>query len=213
MREVVGEVKAQTTAQRLAVTSLTYDGLGRVASESSQVGTRPLRTVTSAWSLNAQGAWRRDVVRPGGAAAAEDFDGLGRLATLARPGSGGRSTTWEWLGELPTAQASSKPGSPLRRSWAFDAFGQSLSSRYTAVDVDASGNAVFAADGLAVCPQGWDATCARPVLKVSLLRDVAGRVVSHSPPTGARARVTKPARPHAWPLAGTAAAAGLTRPG
>ena len=171
--------------QTRVTTTLDYDALGRVSLETSQVGTRTQRTTGSTWDL--PGGWRRRIARPDATTATESFDTLGRLTSMGRPG--GRASSWEYQGDFEARVSSAtQAGSPLRRSTEYDGLGQALKWKHTAVDVDAAGEPVVAAQGAAVCPLGWNASCGLPVQSIEVLRDKVGRIGSFS------VTVSRPAR-------------------
>jgi len=167
--------------KRSVTNTLAYDALGRISSETTTLGRGVMRTTGSAWAQPA--GWRRDVSRPDGTAATETFDTLGRLATMARPWSS-RSTTWDFQGAFETRVSSTKSGSPFRKTTSYDGLGQALEWKHTAVDIDGSGNPVVAAEGLVVCPSGWNATCGTAVQTIAVLRDQAGRIGSYTRTVG-----------------------------
>jgi YD repeat-containing protein len=108
--------------ERTATTGIGYDSLGRRSIETTQVGTRPVRTTTSTWALN-NGAWRRQVGRPDGQTSQEAYDGLGRLTDLERPWLG-RISKWRFNGGLVEREEHSTAASQLDRTLAYDGFSQ-----------------------------------------------------------------------------------------
>ncbi len=163
------------SAERVVVNQRTYDALGAVETEATKVGTRPTRTAFNWWYRMPTSTWRF-AQHPNGASTSELTDGLGRRALTYRPNW--RTTSVDYLGELRRTVSSDKPGSPFRLKTAFDAFGQAVEWKYTAVDVDANGNPE-GGGGTAVCPGGWDKSCGEPVMQITAARDAVGRLLSY----------------------------------
>ncbi|MCG3212639.1 MAG: hypothetical protein FOGNACKC_06309 [Anaerolineae bacterium] len=166
----------------------TYDDLGRVQQESIRVGSGPLRTVISNWNLSPTGTWQRDLsYASAGAVQAqwrEGYDLIGRLAWKDRllPGPSALHTTFNWLGDiyLGRVQDQANHASPFREERTVDAFGLPLSWRYSAIDWD-NGTRMPAntQEGQQYCGSQWmPSECARPLLKLEVLRDVMGRIAS-----------------------------------
>ncbi|MFZ5470364.1 MAG: Ig-like domain-containing protein [Myxococcota bacterium] len=163
--------------------TLSYDGLGRVATDGLRVGGGALREVSSAWSLSAQNTWQRQngYLLPGPFASSswtQHFDGVGRLSEMDVLG---RGTSFAWQGEWylgRTQRLSNKP-SPFREKRTLDALGQLFTLEYRALDVFPGGQPVNAAEGASYCGGSWSAgDCAGPLLGIETLRDRMGRVAS-----------------------------------
>lgn len=135
-------------------TDFTYDWLGRISSETSQVGARPARVVSSSFTANTTLAWQpvsKTTTRPDGVTTVDDFDSLGRQTRLTR--GAGITTDFGWTADLLTEQTSIAPNSLIQTLAAFDSFAQ---------------------------PSGWSTQMnGLNVLSLSILRDVAGRVGSY----------------------------------
>ncbi|MBL8914159.1 MAG: hypothetical protein JNM17_25870, partial [Archangium sp.] len=137
---------------RAVTTTRTYDDTLRRYTETTKVGQRVPRTVQTDWVLTPGNTWRRDLTLPDGRTTRTSFDGDGRVVQLGR--ANGLATTFTWLDDLLEETSSAKPGAPLSRSTAFDSLAQPTAWTTTA------------------------STAATPALRVSVVRDVVGRVVT-----------------------------------
>ena len=174
-------------AERRTVTrQLAYDGLGRVRRDELQVGKDAARAVESAWTVDPGGGWERTFAFPGAGALSrwtERFDGLGRMASKDRlgTGAGSVSSSFSWQGELYLGRSQTLWGksSPFREKVRLDSLGQAIGAEYRAIDVNSSGNPLDAAEGASYCGGAWSSSdCAGPLLDFESLRDRMGRIAS-----------------------------------
>lgn len=164
--------------ERAVTRTVEYDALSRVKLDALKVGSAPQRNVSSTWSVGAAtSAWQRTVEYPDGASPGwvEGFDGAGRLASKVRR-NGQASVNFGWVGELYTGREQFHGRqSPLREELRLDAFGLPIGFSYRALDFDRSGQPLDAD----YCGTPFSPTdCGGPVMDVSMLRDVIGRLVS-----------------------------------
>lgn len=172
-------------ADRTVSQRFDYDSLGRVQTEELQVGSGFAHAVSSDWTVIGDG-WRRKMSYNAGAQTAEwweTFDPAGRLERKDEIANGAPvlKTSFDWLGEiyLGRTQDQLASQSPFREQREIDHFGSPLGWRYAAIDVDQSQNPVRSAEGANYCGGQWVAAeCARPLLTISTLRDVMGRIAS-----------------------------------
>lgn len=170
-RDALGRLETATNTNRglgstdgdVVVSSFAYDWLGRLSSETSQVGSRTQRVTSSVYGVNGALPWapvRRTTTRPDATATIDEFDSLGRQTRLTR---GAGTTDFGWTGELLTEQTSAAGISFVQTLTSFDSLAQPLS--------------------WATQLNGANA------LQVDVLRDAAGRIGSYwrqdwKPPSG-----------------------------
>jgi RHS repeat-associated protein len=179
-------LSALPEADRTVTERMDYDALGRVRLDSLQVGTVLNHDVQSTWRLAAPDAWQRDVHYQAGLDEVrwrETLDGAGRLARKERVVAGGAAlaTTFNWLGDIYTGrvQAQSGHASPFREERTVDPFGSLLDLRYRAIDLQADGAPIDAAEGAAYCGGSWNvAACGQPLFASQSLHDTMNRVAS-----------------------------------
>ncbi|MER2563788.1 MAG: RHS repeat-associated core domain-containing protein [Myxococcaceae bacterium] len=136
-------------AERPVVSTFSYDTLGRRVSETSQVGTRTVRSTASNWLVTG-GGWRRNTTRADGASQVELFDTMGRLSSMSRPWTG-RQSEWKYEGELEAMELHDTATTQFQRTLEYDGLNQLMANAYN------TGSTVYA---------------------TTLLRDRAGRVMS-----------------------------------
>lgn len=175
--------------RRTVVQELTYDPLGRVATESLRVGVGTAHTVTSSWSVALGGLWQRTLSYDLGAARSEWFETFDASRRLSQVRSAsGLETQFSWLGEHYAGRAQQQqPGwqSPFREQLSFDPFGRAAVWRYTAIDVDANRRPLNPQEGAIYCGGVWNTTeCSRALMSTDALRDRMGRIVSVQPSFG-----------------------------
>jgi RHS repeat-associated protein len=169
--------------------SLTYDQLERVQRDEVRVGSQPAVPVTSTWSILPGDVWERKIEYPLGPRLGEwweTFDLAGRLSQKKRRGSGpsGLSTSFQWAGNdilLGRIQAQEGHSSPFRQQREVDKFGRLLAWRYSAIDLDPSGQPIHPGDAATYCGGAWiGSNCGRQLLETRMLRDRMSRIVSLS---------------------------------
>jgi RHS repeat-associated protein len=169
-------------ADRTVSTAYTYDGQGRISSETLSVGTSPESVVSSDWSRSGPG-WQRQLRYPVGGALREwleQYDGAGRLVAkthIAGPAS--RRIEFNWGGELYAGRVHPQPNrpSPLREQILRGPLGSADQVRYTAIDTGPAGQPLNAAEGQQYCAGTWVTdVCAAPLLDLTIARDPAGRI-------------------------------------
>lgn len=112
---------------RPVTTSLTYDGAGRVASETVSAAWGS-RTTASTWTLSSASRWQRQVSSPA-STWVESFDQVGRLASKSHAGAGAAGqVNFSWLGNLEAGRTYTPLAgtSPFARGSTFDGFGQGV---------------------------------------------------------------------------------------
>jgi hypothetical protein len=169
-------------ADRTVSCTYTYDGQGRVSSETISVGTGPASVVSSDWSRSGPG-WQRRLRYPVGGALREwleEYDGAGRLAAKTQvAGPASRRIEFNWLGEQYAGRIHAQPNrpSPLRERILRGPLGTPDQVQYTAIDTDSAGQPLNAAEGQQYCAGNWVTdVCAAPLLDLMIARDPAGRV-------------------------------------
>ncbi len=113
---------------RLVTNNFTYDALGRLASESMQIGVGATRTTSSTWSQRAEAhaPFTRTVGRGGLGQHVEQYDSLGRLSVLQRAATTATTST-TFQGAYPTTLNSQvNGGSTVSTAVTFDVLGQPL---------------------------------------------------------------------------------------
>lgn len=169
-------------AKRTVEQELTYDTLGRVATESLRVGQLAAHTVETDWSVAPGGQWERILSYELGGSLVEwleRYDSARRLTQLLS--SSGLTTQFSWLGDRYSGRDQQQAGwqSLFRERLSFDPFGQPTGWRYTAIDLDSNRRPLSAQDATRYCGGAWsDTECSRPLLASDALRDAMGRIVS-----------------------------------
>lgn len=167
-------------ASRPVRTTLGYDSLGRLSTESSVIGLGGRATTASTltpWvDVSGGSGFIRHVTRPDGIVSDEYVDSLGRLVRSTRNVSSVSSgSSFSYLGDLLSVVRADKAGSPLTVSIARDGFGRESARSATLTDVDAAGMPLRPAEGQVVCAP-WEFSCARPVVRFGTFRDMDGRI-------------------------------------
>lgn len=196
--------------RRRVALSLEYDALGRVASETTQVGQGAPRTVNYKWTSSLGLPARLETTAPMGASQQwrTDFDSAGRMVRRERRDGGASSFVarhW-WLGTslAELEGTNSAQSSPLREVRTLDSFGSPVSWEYRGIRIDASGQAIDPSEAQLYCGPNWNVlACSRPLYASTVLRDVLGRAASiqwqfghpEFPQGSASASLQAPARP------------------
>ncbi|MBL8912500.1 MAG: RHS repeat-associated core domain-containing protein, partial [Archangium sp.] len=108
---------------RTVTSGFTYDWAGRLASQTSQIAGRAMRSVTSSWSTGTlPTTLTRSATRPGSVSWSDTFDMLGRHSSQSRPSSS--TAAFTWVGELSYQRTVGTATQPVRTTLSRDGLAQ-----------------------------------------------------------------------------------------
>ncbi|MCC6332864.1 MAG: RHS repeat protein, partial [Myxococcales bacterium] len=125
----VGTAFGLVPESREVETSRTYDDAAQRYTETTRVGVQSSRTVTADWDVTVNNTWLRTLTLPDARTLTESFDFDGRQVGLGRANGG--VTDFTWVDELLAETASTKTGTPLKRTVGFDGLAQPVSWNFT----------------------------------------------------------------------------------
>lgn len=179
---------------RMVVHDFDYDPkFGHLNVEQLQAGSSAPHPVLSNWSIIAGDVWQRQIQYGIGNRLSkwwETFDETGRLIHKdhLNPKSSSSSTSqsllrtnFHWLGDIYLGRTQDQNGrpSPFEERLEIDKLGSVAKWNYSAIALDQNGLPKNTLEGSQYCGGSWDTTqCGKPLLEISALRDIMGRIVS-----------------------------------
>jgi RHS repeat-associated protein len=184
-------------ADRTVRTQWEHDHLGRITLEVTNVGVCPPIAARTFWSQRPTGGWERQRTLDCAAATSSISDLLdGARRLTSRAVNNAAPVTFDWEGQTYRGRRQPQPAwaSPLVEAIELDPFGLATTTTWRAIELDAAGVPVSAADAARWAPAGSDQTLlTAPLLELRQATDALGRAVSRwsrtaSPAAGAKTR-------------------------